>query len=296
MADFENDDNSLKAKENYGFKANIRHKVTDIIYRNDFLEKIGIPYAISIKGVLLLLSGAIPITLAITFLIRDFTRAKFVGLGVIGLTVSICIILFLASFLMPSYGTLLRSSFTFIYQIVKRILIKTGLKKPERTTNFSPVRKDGVILKTFGEYGRLFKIDGRASRTAYPSEIVELEKITGSYHSGRLTSTTEFHITISQRQNTERQLENLETLANSTNKKANYDLLNIEHMSLSNYVHGVKPVSEHYLLLINPSEIKLNESIERLMHYTQVYNMYNSATPLSKEETEKFFNDFFKFR
>lgn len=291
------DEDMIEVPENYGFKANLRQKFWDIVRRNEWLEKVNIPYAITIRGLVILMItfGAVIVGMILP-ITNDFTRAKYIAPGLIGLGVCMMMIALLCCLTMPSYGSLFMSGFTFIRQIVKRALILTGVIKPDRRTKIHDVRNDGVILYTNGDFGKLYRVDGRTSATAYPSEILEQQDITRKYHKGRTAMTPEFHITSSQRQNTEKQLRNLETLANATQDKAKYDLINLEYAYLSTKVNGVKQVFENHIILRARSDQKLRELIQRFESFGENQGMYYAIEPYDKHKTKEFLSDFFELR
>ena len=291
----EEDMEDLSVREDYGFKANLRQKPLDVIRRNEWLEKFNIPYAITMRGLLMLIVGiGVTDTLTISFITNDFERAKFVAPGVILLALGINLLIALASFYMPSYGSPLKSGIVLIIQIVKRWLIKLGLMKPNKETEHSRVRKDGVILHTNGDFSELYKVDGQTSATSYTSEIMRQEDVMSRYHNGRLTSTSEFHITISQRQNAEKQIANQESLYKSATRESIRDLANIEIYNLEEHINGIKPVAEHYLMQRNTSEAKLKESADRLKNFVERDNMYSSIIRLGERDATQFLEDFYK--
>lgn len=294
MALQEETDN-LVVKEDYGFKANLRQHPTDVIRRNEWLEKFNIPYAITIKGLLILLvGGGVTNTICISYLTNDLERAKFIAPGLILLDIGLTLLIALASFYMPSYGSPLKSGITLMTQIVKRWLIKLGIMKPNKETEHTRIRKDGVILHTNGDFSEIYKVDGQTSATSYTSEIMRQEDIMSRYHNGRLTTTSEFHITISQRQNAEKQIAHQESLYKSATRESIRALANIEIYNLDEHINGVKPVAEHYLMQRNSSETKLQESAERLRNFVERDNMYSSIIRLGQRDATTFFEDFYK--
>lgn len=295
MAHHEEETENIEVREDYGFKANLRQKPLDVIRRNEWLEKINIPYAITMRGVLLLAVGVgVVNVLCLTFLTNDFERAKFIAPGIIFLDIGLTLLIALASFYMPSYGSPLKSGIALIRQTVKRWLIKLGIKKPNNETGHTRVRKDGVILHANGDFSELYKVDGQTSATSYTSEIMRQEDVMSRYHNGRLTTTSEFHITISQRQNAEKQIAHQESLYKSATRQSIRDLANIEIFNLNEHINGVKPVAEHYLMQRNSSETKLKESADRLKNFVQRDNMYNSIIRLGQRDATEFFNEFYK--
>lgn len=285
----------IKISEDYGFKANLRQKPLDVIRRNEWLEKFNIPYGITMKGVLLLFVGLGVTNVAlISFLTNDIERAKFIAPGIIFLDIGLSLLIILASFYMPSYGSPLKSGFALINQTTKRFLIKLGLKKPNSETGHTRVRKDGVILHANGDFSEIYKVDGQTSATSYSSEIMRQEDVMSRYHNSRLTSTSEFHITISKRQNAEKQIANQESLYKSATRESARDLANIEIYNLNEHINGVKPVAEHYLIQRDSSEMQLRESSEKLRDFVQRDNMYNSIIRLGQREATEFFEEFYK--
>lgn len=296
MAKQENDEN-IEVRENYGFKANLRQKPLDVIRRNEWLEKFNIPYGITMMGVLILIVGAPVVNiLSFSFLTNDLERAKFLAPGVIFLDIGITLLIALSAFYMPSYGSPLKSGVALIKQTIKRWLIKLGVMKPSNETGLTRTRKDGVILHANGDFSKLYKVDGQTSATSYTSEIMRQEDVMSRYHNGRLTTTSEFHITISQRQNAEKQIAHQESLYKSATRQSGRDLASMEIFNLSKHINGVKPVAEHYLMQRNPSETKLQESAERLKNFVERDNMYSSIIRLGQREADEFFNDFYKLK
>lgn len=296
MAKQENDEN-IEVRENYGFKANLRQKPLDVIRRNEWLEKFNIPYGITMMGVLILIVGAPVVNiLSFSFLTNDLERAKFLAPGVIFLDIGITLLIALSAFYMPSYGSPLKSGVALIKQTIKRWLIKLGVMKPSNETGLTRTRKDGVILHANGDFSKLYKVDGQTSATSYTSEIMRQEDVMSRYHNGRLTTTSEFHITISQRQNAEKQIAHQESLYKSATRQSGRDLASMEIFNLSKHINGVKPVAEHYLMQRNPSETKLQESAERLKNFVKRDNMYSSIIRLGQREADEFFNDFYKLK
>ncbi|MDN8674517.1 hypothetical protein [Staphylococcus aureus] len=297
MAEKFREEDGIRIREDYGFKAGLRQKALDIIRRNEVLEKFKIPYAITMKGLLMLIVGlAVPNFIYFTTLTNDGERAKFIALGFTCLNIGVCLLVALGSLYMPSYGSPLKSGWTLLKHFYKRVLIKMGLRGYERETGHTRVRSDGIVLYPEGDYGVWYKVDGRTSATAYPTEIMSQEETLSRYHNGRLHSTSEFHVTISQRQNTEKQIKYQESLFNSTDKQAIRDLCTIEIKNLDEYVNGVKHVKEHYLMQRDSSEMRLRESEDRLKRFVSRDNMYNSIERLNKEKCEELLDSIYKFK
>src|SRR5699024_12077467 len=67
------DEDMIEVPEDYGFKANLRQKFLDIVRRNEWLEKINIPYAITIKGLIILMLTLGTVILSVSIpIINDF--------------------------------------------------------------------------------------------------------------------------------------------------------------------------------------------------------------------------------
>ena len=294
---YTNPDEVIQVNEDYGFKANIRQKLMDIVRRIEFLEKIGIMYSVTVKS-MIIFAFSIGVAFAVGFfsISSDMTRAKFIAFPVIGLIVSILFIIAQMCLIMPSYGSLFKSGMTLFKQLFKRIMVVTGRWRVPNDTMVHDVLEDGTILFYNGDFGRLFIIDGMTSATAYPSEIRRQEIIASQYHNGRKTSTTEVHITSSQKQNTERQLENLEGLLRGTRNPAKMALLHMDYGYMRDKVNGVKPTVVQYVLFRNQSERVLNESIERFDDFAHNRNMYYDVSSLNTDETKKLLGDIFALK
>lgn len=292
-----NEEEYTQVREDYGFKANIRQKVYDTTIRIKFLESINIHYAVTIMRMLIFSFGAVIIAAGVfLYLTSDGTRAKYIGLPLVLIAISLIGFLAMFSLITPSYGSLLKSSVQLFLQTLERILIKLGFGNNSDYTGIAKVRKDGTILFYNGDYGVMFLVDGMTSATAYPSEIKAQEDNATRYHNGRNKTTAEVHLTSSQKQNTEQQMASLESLYKSTHNTAKHAILNHNHYYLKNEVNGVKPTIVQHLLLRDKSEARLKEHIERLMTFVSKDQFYYYINPLSEEKVEEVLGDFYKLK
>ena len=288
------EDEIIQVNEDYGFKANIRQKLMDIVRRIELLEKIGIRYSVTVKS-MLVFAFSLGVSFVVGFfgITSDMTRAKFIGVPVIGLIVSVLLIIAQMCLIMPSYGSLFKSGLTLGKQLFKRIMVALGRWRVPNDTMVHNVREDGIIEFYNGDFGRLMSVDGMTNATAYPSEIRRQEMVASQYHNGRKPSTTEVHITSSQKQNAERQMENLETMIRGTRNPAKYALLQMDYGYMRDKINGVKPTIVQHILFRNQSERVLYESLERFDEFAHNRNMYYDITVLNEQETEKLLGDIF---
>lgn len=287
----------IQVNEDYGFKANIRQKIMDIVRRIEFLEKIGIRYSITIRSAIsFVFVLAVCIVVGFFGITSDLSRGKFIGVPLIGLLLSILAIVGQMCLIMPSYGSLFKSGLTLGIQIFKRIMVNLGRWRVPNETMIHDIREDGIIEFYNGDFGRLLSIDGMTNATAYPSEIRRQEVVASQYHNGRKTSTTEVHITSSQKQNAERQIETLETRIRGTRNPAKYATLNMDYGYMRDNINGVKPTIVQHILFRNQSERVLNESLERFDEFAHNRGMYYDVTALSESETEKILGDIYALK
>ena len=281
------DDEKIEVTETYGFKANIRQRINDVVIRVEALEKMNIPYSITIARLLIFGFVALVILAGVfIYLTSNPQKATYVWLPIIMIAVAAIGVTAQYSLVNPSYGSLLDGSIALLIQIIRRIGVRVGRLFKPNYSGIKTVSEQGVIVFSNGDYGRIFHVDGTTSATAYPSEILQQERQATSYHDGRLRTTTEVHITSSQKQNTEQQLKSLEKLMRKTTDPAKLSVLSQDHFYLSEKVDGVKPTIVQYLLLRDPSEKNLDDSIERLSRFA-ANGYYYSLRPLNKEESEE---------
>lgn len=291
------EDEIIQVNEDYGFKANVRQKLMDIVRRIEFLEKIGIRYSVTVRSMIVFVFvTAVCIVIGFFGITSDLSRGKFIGVPLIGLLLCILAIVGQMCLIMPSYGSLFKSGMTLGTQIFKRIMVNAGRWRVPNETMVHDVRDDGIIEFYNGDFGRLMSVDGMTNATAYPSEIRRQEMVASQYHNGRKTSTTEVHITSSQKQNAERQMENLETMLRGTRNPAKYALLNMDYGYLRDNINGVKPTIVQHVLFRNQSERVLYESLERFDEFAHNRNMYYDVTSLGKKETEKILGDIYALK
>lgn len=308
---YEQDDEVIAVREDYGFKANVRQRISDIVRRIEFLEKIGIMWAVTVSRVITFVFSLAAVgVLDFILLTNDATRTRFIMIPVLMLSASLLILLSRACMIDPSYGSLLKSSYILFTQQLKRQLIRMGrIKRPRKTKIHDVVSKPSSINNTFGDkegnlvlfsngdYGTVLIIDGMSSATAYPSEIKSQEDTAMNYHNGRKNrKTTEIHITSSQKQNTEQQLKNLESRIRSTTDPAIKSLIMRQHLYLNEFVNGEKPTIIQHLILRDPSREGLLESVERLGDYVFNYNYYYSIGELDQKDAKRVLSDFYSFR
>lgn len=296
MSEKTTDESSLLIDETHGFKANIRQRMNDSIIRNQFLEKRNIPFSITLQRLLIFMFVVAGIgVIAFFYLTNDMTRAKFVWLGVTCISVGLVGITALYSLVNPSNGSLLSSAEVLFSQQVRRYMIAKGRISKPRKSNLHNVRKDGVIEMWNGEYAKMFRLDGSTSATAYPSEIFQQELRARSYHDGRPKTTTEVHITSSQKQNTGVQLKNMDRLIRRTTDPAKLWVMQLDYNYMKEHVNGVKPSIVQYLILRDPSEKQLNDSVERLKTFVN-RGYYYSMEELDKYEIEEQLSEIFALR
>jgi len=291
------EDEFIQVNEDYGFKANVRQKIMDIVRRIEFLEKIGIRYSVTVRSMIIFVFViAVCILIGFFGITSDITRGKFIGVPLLGLLLCILAIVGQMCLIMPSYGSLFKSGMTLGMQLFKRIMVNLGRWRVTNDTMVHNVRDDGIIEFYNGDFGRLMSVDGMTNATAYPSEIKRQEVVASQYHNGRKPSTTEVHITSSQKQNAERQMENLETMIRGTRNPAKYALLQMDYGYMKERINGVKPTIVQHVLFRNQSERVLYESLERFDEFAHNRGMYYDVTILGERDTEKILGDIYALK
>lgn len=188
----------------YGFKANFRQRKTEVELRIDKVDRFNIPYTIIPKRLILsAIMAAVLIIATGFFLLIDLRRAIYIGIPMLLMVISLLILIGLYAFLFPAFGSLLEISINLINHLITSRQVRKGKKPRSKKTGFKRTRKDGLIRYSSGKVARLAMLDGRTSKTAFPTEIVMQEGIAAAYHTSRNREITENIITSSQRQSTE---------------------------------------------------------------------------------------------
>lgn len=290
------EEDSIVIRSDYGFKMNPRQKQADTIMQFDFIDKMNIPFSPTFaRSLVAIFVFAVAFGYFGYMMTSHFEQMKYTGVWLFLIALSTSGIASFYALVNPVRGSLLSNSYLLLGQIVKDYSIKKGRIKKIRYTGIHRIREDGIIEFSNGDFGRLAHIDGTTSATAYPSEIQRQEKRATSYHDNRSKTTTEIHITSSQKQNAEQQIKSLDNLIKNTRNEAKLAMLELDKYYLENFVNGKKPTVVQYILLRDPSERYLNESIERLERFVGM-GFYYSMRLLNKEEADEMLSDFLSFR
>ncbi|HDY5395641.1 TPA: hypothetical protein RPI64_002713, partial [Staphylococcus aureus] len=154
---------------------------------------------------------------------------------------------------------------------------------------------DGLIRYSSGNVGRLAMLDGRTSKTAFPTEILIQEGIAARYHTSRNRDVTETIITSSQKQSTELQLENMRALIETNEDGAIKELIGLQREYTDKKIEGQATTFVQYLLMIAPDERSLEEGIENLSNSVEE-GMYYNVQFLNKQDTDKVLSDIKGFK
>ncbi|WP_215392858.1 hypothetical protein [Staphylococcus aureus] len=239
--------------------------------------------------------AAVLIIGTIFFLLIDMRRAIYIGIPLILMVISLLILIGLYAFLFPSFGSLLEISVNLINHLITSRQVRKGKKARSKKTGFKRTRKDGLIRYSSGNVGRLAMLDGRTSKTAFPTEILIQEGIAARYHTSRNRNVTETIITSSQKQSTELQLENMRALIETNDDDAIKDLINLQKEYTDKKIEGQATTFVQYLLMIAPDEQSLEEGIENLSNSVEE-GMYYNVQFLNKQDTDKVLSDIKGFK
>ncbi|HHP7503143.1 TPA: hypothetical protein ACSGGW_001928 [Staphylococcus aureus] len=287
---------SGKPRQIYGFKANFRQRKTEVELRIDKVDRFNIPYTIIPKRLIVSsLMAAILIIGTIFFLLIDMRRAIYIGIPIILMVVSLLILIGLYAFLFPAFGSLLEISINLINHLITSRQVRKGKKARSKKTGFKCTRKDGLIRYSSGNVGRLAMLDGRTSKTAFPTEILIQEGIAARYHTSRNRDVTETIITSSQKQSTELQLENMRALIETNEDGAIKELIGLQREYTDKKIEGQATTFVQYLLMIAPDERSLEEGIENLSNSVEE-GMYYNVQFLNKQDTDKVLSDIKGFK
>ncbi|HDE9628328.1 TPA: hypothetical protein PD793_002646 [Staphylococcus aureus] len=285
-----------KPRKIYGFKANFRQRKTEVELRIDKVDKFNIPYTIIPKRLILsALMAAVLIIGTGFFLLIDLRRAIYIGLPLILMVISLLILIGLYAFLFPAFGSLLEISVNLINHLITSRQVRKGKKPRSKKTGFKRTRKDGLIRYSSGNVARLALLDGRTSKTAFPTEILMQEGIAANYHTSRNRDVTETIITSSQKQSTELQLENMRALEETNEDPAIKELINLQREYTDKRIEGQATTFVQYLLMIAPDEQALEEGIENLYNSVEE-GLYYNVQFLNKKDTDKVLSDIKGFK
>lgn len=275
----------------YGFKANLRQTRSEVELRIDKVEKLNWDFSITPKrlifGILMLLAIILS---TFFFIIADLKRALYLAPSIIMLDIGIIILIVLYIFTFPAFGSLLSITVNLFKHLVNSRQVRKGKKTRSKATGFAPTRKDGLIRYVDGYVGRLFYVDGKTSKTAYPAEVLQQEIIASRYHNNRNRGTAEIIITSSQKQNTDRQSESLRALHETNDNDAIKDYINLNKRYIDEKIHGERTTFIQYLLMISQDEKALDDSIDTLFAST-AEGLYYNVKAFNKKETEQLLSE-----
>lgn len=283
----------IRIGKNYGIKANLRQGTNDIIYPIEFLRKMGVFLAITIRRIITAILIIFLIFVGVSLLLTtDGLRLRFLWLPMTLLTIGLLLLLAQYSFINPSYGSFLSIGKSLDRQMKERKLVLKGKQQRDRASVVRTIEDDGTIIFEDGSLGKLLKIDGSTSLVAFPSEIRDQERRAIRYHNTRERTTTEIEITSSQKQNAEKQIKRVQHLKRINKNPAILKMLEQEESLLATRINGKKSTVIQYKLLIDKKEKGLNLALEHLYRY-EAEGYYYSVIEVEKDEAEEILRDIF---
>ncbi|HCU8763854.1 hypothetical protein [Staphylococcus warneri] len=289
-------DDSNQPNYIYGFKTDIRQKAREVELRIDKVDKFNIPYGLipirAVYGVLILVALLL---FNFFFIVLDLKRILFLGIPLALFDIGILILVFLYAFIFPSFGSLLKISVNLMSHLYNNRQVRKGKKPRSKATGFIPARKDGLVRCANGDVGRMFWLDGKTLKTAYPQEVLKQEEIAAAYHNNRNRNTTETIITSSEKQNTELQIENLRALEKTNTNEGVQDLINIQRRYVEEKIEGARTTFVQYLFMVAPDERNLEDAIETLIASVSE-GLYYNVQAMTKQETDRLLSEIKGFR
>lgn len=284
----------IDLSHNYGFRANLHQKSTEIPIRNKWLEKINPNNTTTPKRLVTLMFVVFICVVAyVITLSTNMTRMKYIFLPLTLILAGILGLLLLYSFVDRSNGSLLRIAFQLYKHQYHRYKLWQGKERKLREIGISNIRKEGLITFSNGDVGRLLSPDGSTSKTAFPTEILRQEVIATNYQRGR-KRTAEIKFTDSQLQDATEQINNLSKLIDRTKDERVNEILKWQKFNVEKYINGRKNTIVQHLLLRDETEEALEESVERLIKFTND-GLYYDIQVLGREETYEYFFNIFNF-
>ena len=217
------------------------------------------------------------------------------GLPLVIGDIGILILIFLYVFIFPKFGSLLYISTNLISHIYYNRQVRKGKKPRSKATGFLPTRKDGLVRYANGDVARMFWLDGKTLKTAYPHEVLKQEEVAAAYHNNRNRTVTETIITSSEKQNTELQIENLRAMEKTTDNEGIQDLINLQRRYVEQRIEGARTTFVQYLLMIAPDERNLEDAIETLFASVEE-GLYYNVSAMTKQETDRLLSEIKGFR
>lgn len=292
MEDLNREEN-IVLKETYGIKANLRITTSNVIYPIEFLRKIGIFFAITIRRLIVSILAFFGIGVLVTlFLMTSPLRAKFLWLPTIIIFIALLMLLCQYAFINPSYGSFFSVGSSMANQLKEFKKVIKGKMARDRDNDIEEVDETGLIKFKSGSFGKVVSIDGSTSLVAFPSEIRDQERRAIRYHNTRERTTAEIDITSSQKQNADKQINNTKHLIRANTHPAIIANQRQEEYFLANKVNGKKSTIIQYKLLRDDTQKGLELTLEHLYRY-EAEGYYYSVIELGKEETEEVLRDIY---
>lgn len=291
-----NSEEGVKIGRDYGIKANLRQTTSNIIYPIELLRKLGIFLAITIKRLIVsILLVFTVIAVACIVLFTSQIRLMFLWLPVLILTIACLMFLGQYAFINPSFGSFLSIGKSIAVQQKESKAVRKGKLQRDRAKPVVKVEEDGLIMFENGDVGRILIVDGSTSLVAFPSEIREQELRAIRYHNSRERTTTEVEITSSQRQNAEKQINNIKSMIRSNTNPAIISMLQQDGNFLESKVNGKKSTIVQYKLMRDKTMKGLELSLEHIYRF-EAEGYYYSVIELGQKETEEIIKDLYYLR
>lgn len=225
------------------------------------------------------------------YLAHNQVRAKYIFIPVIMIAIGLLGLVYTMVMTDPSIGTLNKVSVTMIKGLINQFKVNHG-KQRDEYTGIDKI-EDSLIHFSNQTVGRLYRLDGKTSTMAFPSEILRQEAMAVSYQNVRKASAYEIKMTSSELQNAKVQLRHLRELAEDNfDNDALQALATIQHSAIQERIDGVCNTIVQYLFVVADDKKALNDYCFKLENS----GLYYSMTELNNDKIKRVLSAVLNFK
>lgn len=289
----EKKEQEIQLDSSKGFKYNVRITKMDNFLDAPLIKKITKgQFQLRFGGFLFGFLASILIVFVFgAFLTNNQVRAEYIWLPMILIGIGLIGIIYTMVMTDPSVGTLNKISFKMIKGLINQFKVKNG-KKRDEFTGINKIEKNMIYFSN-KTVGRLYRLDGKTSTMAFPSEILRQEALAVNYQNVRKANAYEIKLTSSELQNAKIQLRNLKELAEDNfDNDAIQSLATIQYNAIKERIDGVCNTVVQYLFVVADNKKMLDDYCFKLENS----GLYYSMTELNDDKIKRVLSAVLNFK
>ena len=290
----EKQEQEIKLDDSKGFKYNARISKMDNFMDFPFVKKLTKgQFQLRFGSFLFAIFSVVIIIFCVAGIMSsNAVRAKYIWLPVTLITIGIIGIIYTFIMTDQSVGTLNKISLKMISGLIRQFKVNHGQKTRDEFTGIYKI-EDNLIYFSNKTVGRLYRLDGKTSTMAFPSEILRQEAIAVSYQNVRKPTAYEIKLTSSELQNAKVQLKNLIEIAEDNfDNDAIQALATIQYNAIKDRVDGICNTVVQYLFVVADNKKMLEDYCFKLENA----GLYYSMTELNDNKIKRVLSAILNFK